>query len=26
MVFKFRPVVADGVLDTSGYRALITIV
>ena len=26
MVFKFRPVVADGVLDTSGYRALISIV
>jgi len=26
MVFKFRPVVADGVLDTSGYRALISII
>ena len=26
MIFKFRPTVADGVLDTSGYRALISIV
>jgi len=26
MIFKFKPVVADGVVDTSGYRALISIV
>jgi len=26
MIFKFKPTVADGVEDTSGYRALISIV